>query len=143
MSSIGPTDPQRSALMARVRQKGTNAEKAVAASLYELGIFYRLNVRKLPGSPDFANQTRKWAIFVHGCFWHRHTGCKKATIPKSNNAFWVEKFIANRRRDARAIRSLRKSGFRVAIVWECQTTDSTQLAVRLSKIFETSRIKMG
>ena len=115
-----PEDPRRSALFARVRQKGTSAELAVARALRELGLAYRLNVKALPGSPDFANQRRKWAVFVHGCYWHHHTGCRRATVPKTNAAFWRGKFRDNRARDARAIRALRRAGFRVAIVWECE-----------------------
>jgi DNA mismatch endonuclease Vsr len=77
-----PADPRRSALFARVRQKGTSAELAVAAALRELGFAYRLNVKALPGSPDFANRKRKWAVFVHGCYWHHHTGCKRQSRPR-------------------------------------------------------------
>ncbi len=138
-----PKDPKRSALMARVRQKGTAPEMAVAAALRGLGRTYRLNVRALPGAPDFANRRRKWAIFVHGCFWHRHTGCKRATIPKSNEAFWLSKFKANRARDAKAVRTLRRVGFRVAIVWECETVERGALLARLSKIFESRRVNMS
>ena len=130
-----PADPRRSALMSRVRQRGTEAELAVAAVLRQLGVGYRLNVTSLPGSPDFANRKMKWAIFVHGCFWHRHTGCKRATLPKTNQDFWRDKFLANRVRDARAIRTLRSLGFKVSLVWECQTEDSTRLLVRLTKAF--------
>jgi DNA mismatch endonuclease (patch repair protein) len=127
-----PADPKRSALMSRVRQRGTEAELAVAAALRQLGISYRLNVMSLPGSPDFANKRMKWAIFVHGCFWHRHTGCKRATLPKTNEDFWRDKFLTNRIRDARAIRELRRLGFLVSLVWECQTEDPACLTHRLA-----------
>ena len=137
-----PDDPKRSALMARVRQRGTDAELTVGSALRQLGASYRLNVRKLPGSPDFANKARKWAIFVHGCFWHRHTGCVRATVPKTNEMFWRDKFAANRRRDAQAIRELRRLGFRVAIVWECEADDPKILESNLSKILEPRRIDM-
>jgi DNA mismatch endonuclease, patch repair protein len=128
------TDPARRALMQRVRQHGTPAEKAVAKACRELGLRYRLNVRSLPGSPDLANKTKRWAIFVHGCFWHRHQGCKKATTPKRNARFWGEKFGANQRRDARKIHHLRRCGFRVFVVWECQTTDQQALRRRFSNL---------
>jgi DNA mismatch endonuclease (patch repair protein) len=127
-----PADPRRSALMSRVRRRGTEAELAVGAALRELGANYRLNVTSLPGSPDFANRKKKWAIFVNGCFWHQHTGCKRATVPKTNENFWRDKFLTNRVRDARAIRALRRVGFRVALVWECQTEDAARLTTRLS-----------
>lgn len=125
------TDPARRALMRRVRQKGTLAEKIVANICRELGLRYRLNVRSLPGSPDLANKTKRWAIFVHGCFWHQHEGCPKATMPKRNARFWRDKFEANRERDARKTRTLRSAGFKVAIVWECETLDPTILRRRL------------
>ncbi|MDB5451436.1 MAG: vsr [Caulobacteraceae bacterium] len=105
-----------------------------------MGASYRKNVRGLPGSPDFANRSRGWAIFVHGCFWHAHRGCRRATKPKSNAPFWSEKFARNRARDAEAIVTLRKRGFRVALVWECEL-DTAQ--ARLSKILEPRRIDMG
>src|SRR5215469_18335167 len=129
-----PADPRRSALMSRVRQRGTEAELAVAAALRQLGVSYRLNVTSLPGSPDFANRKMKWAIFVHGCFWHRHTGCKRATVPKTNEDFWRDKFSTNRLRDAHAIRELRRLGFRVSLIWECQTENPDWLATRLTPV---------
>lgn len=85
---VPQADPATSARMARVKQKGTKIETMVAIVLRELGLHYRKNVRQLPGSPDFANRTRGWAIFVNGCFWHHHTGCRKATTPKTNTDFW-------------------------------------------------------
>lgn len=124
--------------MARVRQKGTAAERVVAATLRALGASYRVNVRALPGSPDFANRTRKWVIFVHGCFWHHHARCKRATVPKSNKRFWREKFAANRTRDKWAIRELTRSGYRVAVVWECEIADADLVRSRLSQVLEPS-----
>lgn len=106
----------------------------MAAACRELGLSFRRNVRNLPGSPDLANQSKGWAIFVNGCFWHRHTGCKRATIPKRNHDFWTDKFIANRRRDAQKIRQLRGAGFRVVLVWECEIDDVQQLGRRLSDL---------
>ena len=126
--------------MSRVRQRGTAAEIAVAVVLRSLGYRYRLNVRALPGSPDFANRRRKWAIFVHGCFWHHHSGCARATIPKANRAFWREKFEANHKRDAKAVRALRKAGFRVVIIWECETERHKSLENRLSKVLKPRRV---
>ena len=75
-----------------------------------------------------------WAIFVNGCYWHHHTGCLRATIPARNRDFWTTKFAANRRRDARKIRALRARGFRIVVVWECQTRDAAALAARLSRL---------
>ena len=128
---LKPPDPLRSALMARVRQRGTTPELVVASVLRKLGFAYRRNVRALAGSPDFANRKRGWAIYVQGCFWHHHTGCVRATVPKANQAFWRDKFTTNRRRDAKAIRTLRRLGFRVVMVWECETREVERLTARL------------
>lgn len=135
-----PDDPKRSALMARVRQRGTDAERAVGSALRSFGSSYRLNVRSLPGAPDYANKRRKWAVFVNGCFWHHHRGCKRATVPKANRDFWLDKFRTNRRRDARAVRALRGRGFRVVVVWECEASDPVALARKLLKILEARQI---
>ena len=121
--------------MQRVRRSGTPAENEVARVCRELGITYRRNVKTLPGSPDLANKLRRWTIFVNGCFWHGHTGCKQATVPKRNNQFWTSKFEANRRRDAKKIRELRKLGYRVLLVWECEAFE-TSLRKRLSNLSE-------
>lgn len=137
---LQPSDPRRSALMARVRQKRTSAELTVAGILRNLGHAYRLNVRSLPGSPDFANRKRRWAIFVQGCFWHHHTNCRRATVPKSNVGFWTAKLTANRVRDARSVRALRAMGFRVVMVWECEVVKPDVLAQRLCEILEPSRV---
>lgn len=120
-----PADSARSELMRRVRQKGTSIELQAGVILRELGLSYRKNVKSLPGSPDFANKSHKWAIFVHGCFWHHHESCKRATIPKRNRRFWSEKFAANRARDAAKILCLRKLGFKVLTIWECELGKSS------------------
>lgn len=130
-------DRVTSVRMANIRQKGTDIESLTAVTLRGLGQHYRKNVRGLPGRPDFANRSRRWAIFVNGCFWHHHTACAKATVPKSNVRFWVEKFHANRRRDAVAIRRLRIMGYKVAILWECERG---HIDVRLRKILESRGI---
>lgn len=116
-----PQSEERSRLLGRVKQTRTAPEEIVAAALRAAGIAYRRNVRDLPGSPDFANKRRRFAVFVNGCFWHHHTGCRRATVPKNNRAFWEAKFVANRKRDADRIRALRLAGFRVLVIWECET----------------------
>jgi DNA mismatch endonuclease (patch repair protein) len=113
------TDPARSALMKRVRRSNTAPEQEVAEILKELGIHMRRNVKGLPGTPDFANKSRKIAIFVHGCFWHDHRGCPYATLPKRNAEFWAAKIASNKARDRRKAYSLRRAGFRVITVWSC------------------------
>jgi DNA mismatch endonuclease (patch repair protein) len=131
-----PTDPVRSALMRRVRQRGTDAEQAVGRALRSMGIAYRKNVRSLPGSPDFANKRRKWAIFVNGCFWHHHKGCVRGTIPARNHTFWTTKFAANRSRDARRLRQVRAIGYQAILIWECETRDAHLVARKISRLQE-------
>ena len=126
--------------MQRVRQRGTPAERIVAEVCRRLGLRYRLNVKSLAGSPDLANKARRWAIFVHGCFWHQHPGCPKATMPKRNAEFWGEKLEANRLRDARKIRELRASGYKVVVVWQCETEKSSSLRRRLSNLCKPRRV---
>lgn len=134
------TSPEKSRHLGLVRQKGTAAELAVGRALRGLGVSYRKNVRGLPGSPDFANRRRRWAVFVQGCFWHRHTGCRRATVPKANRAFWEAKFARNRARDATAVKALRRMGFRVALIWECELGEAHQ---RLSKVLEARRVDVS
>jgi DNA mismatch endonuclease, patch repair protein len=113
-------DDETSARMRLVRQKGTRPELMVRRLLAELGHRYRLSNRDLPGSPDIANRQKAWAIFVHGCFWHRH-GCKATTTPTRNREFWQAKFERNVARDRRSIEALEAAGYKVVVIWECQT----------------------
>lgn len=129
-------DHDTSVRMGGIRQHGTTPELAVRRVATELGLRYRVANRDLPGSPDLANRTRKWAIFVHGCYWHRHAGCRRATMPKRNADFWLAKFDANVLRDARARAALRREGFRVVTVWECQATDDNKLRKRLMALVD-------
>jgi DNA mismatch endonuclease (patch repair protein) len=129
-----PVDPSRSELMRRVRQRGTKAEDEVGRVLRELGVHFRRNVRTLPGSPDFANKARKWAVFVNGCFWHRHKGCVRTTTPTRNRAFWLAKFAANVARDKRKTQLLQAMGFKVLIVWECEAVEQARVRRRLSSL---------
>lgn len=142
MKSTLPVDPLRSEWMRRVRTSGTAAELRVGDALRALGASYRRNVRSLAGSPDFANKKRRWVVFVNGCFWHHHTNCRRATMPKTNFDFWSEKFGRNRYRDARAIRALRGLGYRVAIIWECEVADERALKEALSQVLEPRRVDM-
>lgn len=122
-------DPATSARLGRVRQKGTAAEAAVAALLRDLGVRAGKPRRRLPGSPDFVNLSAGWAIFVHGCFWHAHRGCKRATVPKRNRAFWLRKFEDNRRRDAQVLREVRALGLTTLVLWECDVEERPERAV--------------
>jgi DNA mismatch endonuclease (patch repair protein) len=127
-------DPARSALMARVRQKHSAPELKVRRLLRDLGASYRLHPKSLPGTPDIIVAEAKCAIFVHGCFWHRHPSCPKATMPKTRVTFWRDKFEKNVARDARKARALRKLGWHVLTVWECQCRDPDKIRRRLTRI---------
>jgi DNA mismatch endonuclease, patch repair protein len=129
------TTPQRSDLMRRVRQSGTAPELLVRQLLTSVGAKYRLNVRGLPGSPDIANKSRRKAIFVHGCYWHGHQGCRRATVPKANRDFWSNKFQRNRQRDAEKLALLQAMRFDVLVVWECEVFAEGTLQERLSEFW--------
>src|SRR3954451_2257384 len=96
------TEPAPSARMGSVRQSGTAPELTIRRAVSTLGLRYTVRNRDLPGSPDLANRSRRWAIFVHGCYWHRHEGCHKATLPRTNTDFWLQKFSRNVTRDEAA-----------------------------------------
>lgn len=113
------TPAERSERMARIRSKDTSPELALRRALHARGFRFRLDDRKLPGRPDIVLARHRAVIFVHGCFWHRHQGCKVASTPKSNTDFWLEKFRRNVERDERSIRELKALGWRVFVVWEC------------------------
>ncbi len=117
------TPQARHAHMARIRTKGTQPEVRVRRWLYSRGARYRLNATALPGSPDIVFIGARTAVFVHGCFWHRHAGCRFAYTPKTRSDFWLAKFDANRDRDDRVERELRDMGWRVIVVWGCGLTD--------------------
>jgi DNA mismatch endonuclease, patch repair protein len=105
--------------MASVGQRDTGPEMRLRGVLHRMGLRYRLHDRKLPGSPDLVFPRYKSALFVHGCFWHVHKGCKFSTKPSSRTAFWKEKFEANKKRDRKSYDALEASGWRVLVVWEC------------------------
>ena len=101
-----------------------------------MGLRFRLHGRDLPGTPDIVLPRWRTVVFVHGCFWHGHEGCRNAVVPKTRTDFWLAKIAGNRKRDARNAKRLRKTGWRVINVWECQTTDATGLVRRLRRTFE-------
>jgi DNA mismatch endonuclease, patch repair protein len=119
-------DEATSARMALVRQKGTRPELVVRSALTALGHRFRLQSGDLEGSPDIVNQSRRWVVFVHGCFWHRH-GCKATTTPTRNREFWEAKFLRNVERDRRSIEALRARGYTVVVIWECETKRAPEL----------------
>jgi DNA mismatch endonuclease (patch repair protein) len=113
-------DAATSLRLSRVRQKDTSAERLVRSLLHRMGFRFRIGGKGLPGRPDVANVSRGWAVLVHGCYWHSHAGCRRATVPKRNRAFWRAKFEANQARDRRVLRDLRAIGIRPVVVWECE-----------------------
>ena len=132
-------DESTSRRLARFGHETSRPERVVQRFLSSAGLRFRTHNRDLPGSPDVANRTRKWAAFVHGCFWHHHAGCRRATVPSRNRAFWLSKFRDNRRRDRRVVSQLEEAGFTVAVVWECEVAQSPVLRRRLSKLVRAAR----
>src|SRR5438552_13878072 len=127
--------------MSSIRSKNTKPEQRVRRALNSLDIPYRLQTSNLPGTPDFIVSEGQIAVLVNGCFWHQHSGCRLARIPKSRPDYWPTKLQNNKMRDQRASRALRYLGWRVITIWECQTFDSTTLAERLrSKLANTLRV---
>ena len=110
--------------MSRVRSKDTKPELLVRGLLSSMGYRYRLHLRTIPGTPDIVFSQRKKAVFVHGCYWHRHKDCPNCRLPKSKLDFWKPKLEGNRKRDLKKQRELRKAGWQFFVVWECQLRDS-------------------
>jgi DNA mismatch endonuclease (patch repair protein) len=127
--------------MSRIRSKNTKPEIAVRKAAHALGLRFRLHRRDLPGTPDLVLAGRRTAIFVHGCFWHRH-GCGRATPPTSNIEYWTAKFERNVQRDARNAAELRKLGWRCVRIWECETTDPKKLAGVLRRKVATRSVRI-
>ena len=122
--------------MGKIRSKDTKPEMVVRRLAHALGYRFRLHRKDLPGSPDLVFPGRHAVVFVHGCFWHRHEGCRLASTPKSNEAFWQAKFGRNVERDARKERELRALGWRVLVVWQCETRRTEVLAERLKDFLD-------
>lgn len=129
-------DPARSALMSKVKGKDTRPEMTVRRTLHRLGCRYRLHRKDLPGSPDIVMPSRKLVLFVHGCFWHRHENCKMASTPKTREEFWDAKFDANMARDRRNTESLEQMGWRVEVIWECETKKPERLLKVLTNLLD-------
>lgn len=122
---------ERSEIMGRVRAKDTRPEMLVRKLVFSMGYRYRLHDRSLPGTPDLVFRRARKVIFVHGCFWHRHARCAMARLPKSRTDFWIPKLEENRRRDRRNLARLRRAGWRVLVVWECELSDVAALSKRI------------
>jgi DNA mismatch endonuclease (patch repair protein) len=125
-------------MMSGIKGANTKPERRVRSFLHRHGLRFRLHGKGLPGKPDLVLARHRAVVFVHGCFWHRHPGCKYAYSPKSNPDFWQKKFQENVRRDERKEEELRRSGWRVFIIWECQTRDEDAM-VRLIQDIRSAR----
>jgi DNA mismatch endonuclease (patch repair protein) len=125
------TADQRSRLMSRVRSKDTRPELLVRRLVYNMGFRYRLHRADLPGHPDLVFSKKRRIVFVHGCFWHRHKGCKLASSPKTRTEFWENKFSSNLARDERVHSELLALGWKMLVVWECETRHPLELAEKL------------
>lgn len=117
------TPEQRSRMMAQIKGKNTKPELIVRSLCHEMGLRFRLHRRDLPGTPDLVFPKYRLCIFVHGCFWHRHIGCKYASTPKSRQEFWSKKLDSNANRDEQCINKLKLMDWRVEVVWECELRD--------------------
>ena len=113
-------------MMSGVRSENTKPELILRRELHRMGLRYRLHVKDLPGKPDLVFPRYRTVVFVNGCFWHQHKGCKKATIPTTRRNWWKEKLEGNVIRDEKVRHTLRELGWKVFIVWECEVTKSTQ-----------------
>ncbi len=120
------SEEKRSEVMSSVRSADTKPEWILRCGLHRMGFRYRLRDKSLSGTPDLVFPRYRTVVFVHGCFWHRHQGCRRATFPKSRQAFWAEKFAGNVERDARTRAELERAGWRVIVVWECELEGDTE-----------------
>jgi DNA mismatch endonuclease, patch repair protein len=134
VDTLGPA--QRSERMSRIRGRDTAPELALRRALHHRGLRYRLYGAQLPGRPDIVFPSRRAVVFVHGCFWHRHDGCRIATTPKSNTSFWQAKFDRNVERDLRNGERLRELGWIVIVVWECELSTTAKAAAAAGKVHQ-------
>lgn len=130
---------KRSFIMSRVSGKDTGPEMVVRRMLHMMGFRYRLHAKDLPGKPDVVLPRHRKVVFVHGCFWHGHRNCKRSKRPSSNEKFWNEKIEKNIKRDETAKRKLKKVGWDVLVVWECQTKNKENLKEILLKLLNGGR----
>jgi DNA mismatch endonuclease (patch repair protein) len=119
--------------MRRIRSRDTSAEMIVRRMVHAMGYRYRLHVAALPGKPDIVLPRLAKIIDVRGCFWHQHAGCADSHIPASRADYWRPKLLGNRARDAANVRALRKLGWRILVVWECETKSPAKLSRRIAR----------
>ena len=129
------TREKRSWNMSRIKAKDTTPEKFVRSALHRAGYRFRLHVKDLPGKPDIVLPKYKTVIFVHGCFWHRHSGCRRATMPSTNKEYWDKKFKRTIERDQTEQLELKNSGWRIIVIWECELNEKSKLDEIVMKFF--------
>ncbi len=132
-----PERQKRSENMRRIRSKGTSPEWIVRRMLHSMGFRYRLHVPSLPGKPDIVLPRHGAIIEVYGCFWHQHAGCPDSHYPKSRQDYWVPKLDRNRRRDSLNRSALKRLGWRLLVIWECQTTNPVSLRRRITSFLSS------
>lgn len=120
--------------MSRVRSKDTTPEMKVRKAAHAMGLRFRLHRKDLPGKPDLVFPKYRTALFVHGCFWHRHRGCPKASTPKTRVEFWTDKFEKNVERDEKVVKQLSSIGWRALVIWECETKSFDSLRAKIENI---------
>ena len=125
--------------MSRIRGRDTAPERGVRSALHRAGFRFRTNVRDLPGSPDVVLPRYRVAVFVHGCYWHRHDNCHLTTTPSTNRDFWLRKFSDNQARDRRNVAALEAAGWQVHVVWECDVRGTGPSLRRLIRALERRR----
>ncbi|MGD9560948.1 MAG: very short patch repair endonuclease [Pyrinomonadaceae bacterium] len=130
------TSEQRSWNMSQIRSRDTTPEMVVRSILHRSGFRFRLHRKELPGKPDIVLRKHRAVIFVHGCFWHRHSGCKRCSTPKTNPAYWIPKLQRNADRDREHIANLKKLGWRVRVVWECELKNQPKLTRNLENYLQ-------
>jgi DNA mismatch endonuclease, patch repair protein len=130
---------QRSERMALIRGTDTKPELRVRSIVHRLGYRYRLHVPKMPGKPDLVFPKLHRVLFVHGCFWHRHLGCSLARLPKSRLNFWVPKLTENRQRDLKNAARLRRAGWKVRVIWECELSNADKLEKKITRFLNAKR----
>jgi DNA mismatch endonuclease, patch repair protein len=122
--------------MSLIRAKHTKPERVVRSIAHRLGYRFRLHRADLPGKPDLVFAGRSKVVFVHGCFWHLHSGCKAVRLPTSRKNYWLPKLRNNAERDIKARRSLRRAGWKVLVLWECETRSQETISGKLSRFLE-------
>jgi len=130
---------KRSEIMSHIKGKHTQPEKLVRSLLHRMGYRFRLHVGALPGKPDIVLPCHKKVVFVHGCFWHGHKNCKRATRPQSNAEFWNHKIDSNIARDRRNRKALLLHGWDILVIWQCQTKDLAALKERLAEFMNNGK----